>query len=31
MNAGVRSGIVDSLVLTASAQSRVDASGEHRS
>jgi hypothetical protein len=31
MNAGVRLGFVDSLVLMASARSRVDASGEHRS
>jgi hypothetical protein len=31
MNVGVRPGIVDSLVLTASARSRVDAGGEHRS
>ena len=30
MNVGVRPGIVDSLVLTASARSRVDAGGEHR-
>ncbi len=31
MNAGVRPGIVESLVLTASAQIRVDVGGEHRS
>ncbi len=31
MNAGVRLGIVESSVLTASAQIRVDAGGEHRS
>jgi hypothetical protein len=31
MSAGVRLGIVDSSVLMASAQSRVDAGEEHRS